>query len=48
MVAFDVNIRAILGSFMIGTSGHGVGKLLTMVGIPGGASFEGGLYRHGQ
>ena len=48
MVSFDLNIRAILGSFMIGTGGHDVGKLLTMMGIPGGSSFERGFYRHGQ
>ena len=48
MVAFDVSIRAILGAFMIGTGGHGVGKLLMLGRIPGSSSFERGFYRHWQ
>ena len=48
MISFYVNIRAILGAFMIGTGGYDVGKLFTMVGIPGGSSFERDFYRHEQ
>ena len=48
IVVFGVNICAILGAFMIGTGGHDIGKLFTMVRIPGNSSFERGVSRHGH
>ena len=35
-----LNLRAILGAFMIGTGGSDIGKLLTMMGVSDGSSFE--------
>ena len=36
----ELNIRSILGAFMIGTEGTDVGRLMTMLGFGGGGSFD--------
>ena len=41
----ELNLRAIIGAFMIGTGGSDVGKLMTMMGVTGGKSFERAFYR---
>ena len=42
----DINLRAILGSFMIGTEKIDVARLLTMMGAVGGGGFQKGYIRH--
>ena len=40
MVDYEINLRAILGAFMVGTGSSDVAKVITTMGIGGGASFE--------
>ena len=43
---FDLNIRAMLSAFYIGTGGYDIGGMASFFGIPGGRSFERTFHRH--
>ena len=40
MHEYQANLRCILGTFIIGTAGSNLGKVLTMMYVHGGAGFE--------
>ena len=48
MIDYEINLRTILGAFMVGTGLSDIGKVLIIMGIGGGASFERRYYRMGQ
>ena len=43
---YEVNVRAILTAFSLGTGGNDVGKALSMLEIGGGMSFERNFAKH--
>ena len=45
-IDYEINVRSILGAFMLGTAGTDVARLLTMIGIDGGPGFYKLFYRH--
>ena len=36
----DLNLRAMLGAYMLGTGGTDIANLMLFIGIPGGIAFE--------
>ena len=45
---YEVNLRAILGAFMVGTGSSDIAKVVTTMGIGGGASFQRQFHRMGR
>ena len=45
MVSYEINLRAILSAYMIGTGGFDICRVMTMLGISGGSVFERQFYR---
>ena len=45
MVSYEVNLRAILSAYMIGTGGFDICRVMIMLGISGGPVFERQFYR---
>ena len=48
MIDYEINLRAILRAFMVGTGSSGIAKVITTMAIGGGASFKRQFYRMGQ
>ena len=42
----ELNIRAIMAAYHIGTAGHDIGKAFGMIGVSGSRSFERNFSRH--
>ena len=47
MLSYDLNLRAILAAYMIGTGGFDITRFMTMMGVEDGSSFERKFYRSG-
>jgi hypothetical protein len=45
MVSYEINLRAILSAYMIGTGGFDICRVMTMMGISGGPVFERQFYK---
>ena len=43
---FNLNFRAILMAYFLGTGGQDVGRSMSILGVGGGISFERSFYRH--
>ena len=48
VLSYELNLRAILAAYMIGTGGFDISQVMTMVGVEGGSSFERQFYRSGS
>ena len=48
VLSYELNLRAILVGYMIGTGGFDISRVMTMIGIEGGSSFERQFYRSGS
>ena len=40
----EINVRCVLGAFMMGTGAGDVGKFMSMIGVGGGVAFERQFY----
>ena len=44
MIYYEINLRAVLGAFMVGTGSSDIGNMLTTIGIEGRGLFERQFY----
>ena len=48
VLSYDLNLKAIVAGYMIGTGGFDMSRVIMMMGIDGGYSFERQFYRSGS